>query len=153
MPVEPRESNQPAGYRTVGGPVFVIDASCGLPSAISALLSSFDVAAALAQLTRIWLPGRQVEPMQWRASGLVVVFGCSTMLTQTAALHDGEADNRAPCRRGNVAARLDDGRSTAGRLAERGGTDDCGGGLRRPALLVTLSLTNLILALNFDFVT
>ena len=41
------------------------------------------VAAGMAQLARIWLTRRRVEPMQWMSLGLVVVLGGATMLTQS----------------------------------------------------------------------
>jgi intracellular septation protein len=44
------------------------------------------VAAGLAQLVRLRLLRRRLEPMQWMSLGLVVVLGGATMLTQSPAL-------------------------------------------------------------------
>ena len=41
------------------------------------------VAAGLAQLFRLKLTRRRIEPMQWMSLGLVVVLGGATMLTQS----------------------------------------------------------------------
>ena len=41
------------------------------------------VAAGLAQLARLRLTRRRIEPMQWMSLGLVVVLGGATMLTQS----------------------------------------------------------------------
>ena len=40
------------------------------------------VTAALAQLARLRLARRRIEPMQWMSLGLVVILGAATMLTQ-----------------------------------------------------------------------
>ena len=41
------------------------------------------VAAGLAQLVRLKVAGRRIEPMQWMSMGLVVMLGGATMLTQS----------------------------------------------------------------------
>ena len=41
------------------------------------------IAAGVAQLARLKLLGRPVEPMQWMSLGLVVVVGAASMLTQS----------------------------------------------------------------------
>jgi len=45
--------------------------------------ASIAVAAGLAQLARLRLTRRRIEPMQWMSLGLVVVLGGATMLTQS----------------------------------------------------------------------
>ena len=40
------------------------------------------VAVGLAQLFRLKLTRRRIEPMQWMSLGLVVILGAATMLTQ-----------------------------------------------------------------------
>jgi intracellular septation protein len=41
------------------------------------------IAAGVAQIARIKLAGRRIEPMQWLILGVVVVLGTATMLTQS----------------------------------------------------------------------
>ena len=43
------------------------------------------VAAGLAQLLRLKVARRRIEPMQWMSLGLVVVLGGATMLTRAPA--------------------------------------------------------------------
>jgi intracellular septation protein A len=41
------------------------------------------IVVGLAQLARVKLAGRRIQPMQWMILGLVVVLGAATMLTQS----------------------------------------------------------------------
>ena len=66
------------------------------------------VAAGLAQLFRLKLTRRRIEPMQWMSLGLVVLLGGATMLTQSPRFMMNKADHRSLCsRQRDVAARLD----------------------------------------------
>jgi intracellular septation protein len=47
------------------------------------LFAAAAIAVAVAQLARICLAGRRVEPMQWMSLGLVVVLSGATTLTQS----------------------------------------------------------------------
>jgi intracellular septation protein len=112
------------------------------------------VAAGLGQLARIWLTGRQVEPMQWMSLGLVVVLGGATMLTQNprflmvkpTIVHLAIA--AVMLRRGWMMRYLPP-------IVLRNVPEPTivAAGYAWPALLATLGLTNLVIALNFDFVT
>ena len=111
-------------------------------------------AAGLAQLLWIWLTGRQAEPMQWMSLGLVVVLGGATMLTQNprfmmvkpTIVHLAVA--AVMLRRGWMIRYLPE-------IVLQNVPQPAilAAGYAWPALLAALGLTNLVIALNFDFVT
>ena len=112
------------------------------------------VAAGLARLAWLKLSGRQVEPMQWTSLALVIVLGGATILTQSprflmvkpSIVHFAVAAVMlrrgwmiryiTPIARQNV--------SEATMVAA---------GYAWAALIAALGLTNLIIALYFDFAT
>jgi len=112
------------------------------------------VAAGMAQLARIWLTRRRVEPMQWMSLGLVVVLGGATMLTQSprflmvkpTIVHLAVAT--VMLRRGWMARYLPE-------IVRQNVPESTivAAGYAWAALLAALGLTNLIIALRFDFVT
>jgi intracellular septation protein len=112
------------------------------------------VAAAVAQLVSIRAKGRRVEPMQWMSLGLVVVLGGATMLTQSprfmmvkpTIVHFAVA--AVMLRRGWMTRYLPE-------IVLRNVPEPTivGAGYAWSALLAALGLTNLIIALHFDFVT
>ena len=112
------------------------------------------VAAGLAQLARLKLAGRRIEPMQWMSLGLVVVLGGATVLTQSprfimvkpSIIHFAVA--AAMLRRGWMIRYLPE-------IVLRNVPEPTivAAGYAWAALLTALGLTNLIIALHFDFVT
>ena len=112
------------------------------------------VAAGMAQLARIWLTRRRVEPMQWMSLGLVVVLGGATMLTQSprflmvkpTIVHLAVAT--VMLRRGWMVRYLPE-------IVRQNVPESTivAAGYAWAALLAALGLTNLIIALRFDFVT
>jgi len=112
------------------------------------------VAAGMAQLARIWLTRRRVEPMQWMSLGLVVVLGGATMLTQSprflmvkpTIVHLAVAT--VMLRRGWMVRYLPE-------IVRQNVPESTivATGYAWAALLAALGLTNLIIALRFDFVT
>jgi intracellular septation protein len=112
------------------------------------------VAAGMALLARIWLTRRRVEPMQWMSLGLVVVLGGATMLTQSprflmvkpTIVHLAVAT--VMLRRGWMVRYLPE-------IVRQNVPESTivAAGYAWAALLAALGLTNLIIALRFDFVT
>ena len=112
------------------------------------------VAAGMAQLARIWLTRRRVEPMQWMSLWLVVVLGGATMLTQSprflmvkpTIVHLAVAT--VMLRRGWMVRYLPE-------IVRQNVPESTivAAGYAWAALLAALGLTNLIIALRFDFVT
>ena len=112
------------------------------------------VVAGLAQLARLKLTGRRVEPMQWMSLGLVVVLGGATMLTQSprflmvkpTIVHLAVAT--VMLRRGWMVRYLPE-------IVRQNVPESTivAAGYAWAALLAALGLTNLIIALRFDFVT
>jgi intracellular septation protein A len=112
------------------------------------------VAAALAQLARLRLARRRIEPMQWISLGLVVVLGSATMLTQSprfmmikpTIVHFAVAT--VMLRRGWMIRYLPD-------IALRNVPEPIivAAGYAWAALLAALGLANLFIALRFDFAT
>jgi intracellular septation protein len=116
--------------------------------------ASTAVTAALAQLAFIWLTRRRVEPMQWMSLGLVMVLGGATMLTQSprflmvkpTIVHFAVA--AVMLRRGWMIRYLPE--IVRQNVPE---ATIVAAGYAWAALLAALGLTNLIIALRFDFVT
>lgn len=112
------------------------------------------VAAGIAQLVRIRAKGRHVEPIQWMSLGLVVVLGGATMLTQSprfmmvkpTIVHFAVA--AVMLRRGWMIRYLPE--IVRHNVPE---STIVAAGYCWAALLAALGLTNLIIALRFDFVT
>jgi intracellular septation protein len=112
------------------------------------------VAAGVVQLVRIWATGRRVEPMQWMSLGLVVVLGGATMLTQSPRFMMVKptivhlAVGAVMLRRGWMIRYLPE-------IVLRNVPEPTlvAAGYAWAALLAALGLTNLIIALHFDFVT
>jgi intracellular septation protein len=112
------------------------------------------VAAGIAQLVRIRAKGRRVEPIQWMSLGLVVVLGGATMLTQSprfmmvkpTIVHFAVA--AVMLRRGWMIRYLPE-------IVRQNVPESTivAAGYAWAGLLATLGLTNLIIALQFDFVT
>ena len=116
--------------------------------------SLFASAAGLAQLFRLKLTRRRIEPMQWMSLGLVVVLGGATMLTQSprfmmikpTIVHF--ADATVMLRRGWMLRYLPE-------IALRNVPEPTivAAGYAWAALLAALGLANLFIALRFDFAT
>jgi intracellular septation protein len=112
------------------------------------------VAAGVVQLALLRLLRRRVEPMQWMSLGLVVVLGGATMLTQNprfmmvkpTIVHFAIA--AVMLRRGWMMRYLP--QIVLQSVPE---PTIVAAGYAWPALLAALGLTNLVIALNFDFVT
>jgi intracellular septation protein len=112
------------------------------------------VAAGVAQLARIWLAGRRVEPMQWMSLGLVVVLGGATMLTQSprfimvkpTIVHFAVA--AVMLRRGWMLRYLPE-------IVVQNVPEPAivAAGYAWAALIAAIGFANLIIALHFDFVT
>ena len=110
------------------------------------------VAAGVAQLVRLRLLRRRVEPMQWMSLGLVVVFGGATMLTQSprfmmakpSVIHFAVA--AVMLRRGWMTRYLPE-------IVLRNVPEPVivATGYAWAALMAALGLANLIIAVNFDF--
>jgi len=112
------------------------------------------VAAGVVQLIHIWTTRRRVEPMQWISLGLVVLLGGATMLTQSprfmmikpTIVHLAVAG--VMLRRGWMIRYLPE--IVLRNVPE---TTIVAAGYAWAALLTTLGLANLIIALHFDCVT
>jgi len=112
------------------------------------------VAAGLAQLFRLKLTRRRIEPMQWMSLGLVVVLGGATMLTQSprfmmikpTIVHFAVAT--VMLRRGWMLRYLPE-------IVLRNVPEPTivAAGYAWAALLAALGLANLFIALRFDFAT
>jgi intracellular septation protein A len=112
------------------------------------------VAAGLAQTVRLKATGRRIEPMQWMSLGLVVVLGGATMLTQSprfmmlkpTIVHFAVAT--AMLRRGWMLRYLPE-------IVLRNVPEPTivAAGYAWVGLLAALGLTNLFIALRFDFIT
>ena len=112
------------------------------------------VTAGLVQLARLRLTRRGIEPVQWMSLGLVVVLGGATMLTQNlrflmikpTIVHFAVAT--AMLRRGWMLRYLPE-------IVLRNVPKPTivAAGYAWAALLGTLGLTNLFIALRFDFTT
>ena len=112
------------------------------------------VVAGLAQLFRLKLRRRRIEPMQWMSLGLVVVLGGATMLTQSprfmmikpTIVHFAVAT--VMLRRGWMLRYLPE-------IALRNVPEPTivAAGYAWAALLAALGLANLFIALRFDFTT
>jgi intracellular septation protein A len=112
------------------------------------------VVAGLAQLARLKLTGRRVEPMQWMSLGLVVFLGSATMLTQSprfmmvkpTIVHWAIA--AVMLRHGWMLRYLPE-------IVLRNVPEPTivAAGYAWAALLAALGLANLIIALRFDFAT
>ena len=110
------------------------------------------VAAGLAQLFRLKLTRRRIEPMQWMSLGLVVVLGGATMLTQSprfmmikpTIVHFAVAT--VMLRRGWMLRYLPE-------IVLRNVPEPTivAAGYAWAALLAALGLANLFIALRFDF--
>jgi intracellular septation protein A len=116
--------------------------------------AGFAVAAGLAQLARLKLSGRRIEPIQWMSLGFVVVLGGATMLTQSprfmmvkpTIVHFAVA--AVMLRRGWMLRYLPE-------IALRNVPEPAivAAGYAWAALLAALGLANLAIALRFDFAT
>jgi intracellular septation protein len=112
------------------------------------------VAAGVAQLVRLRLLRRRVEPMQWMSLGLVVVLGGATMLTQSprflmikpTIVHF--AVSGVMLRRGWMIRYLPE--IVLRNVAE---STIVATGYAWAGLLAAIGLANLIIALQFDFAT
>jgi intracellular septation protein len=112
------------------------------------------VAAGVVQLALLRLLRRRVEPMQWMSLGLVMVLGGATMLTQSprflmvkpTIVHFAVA--AVMLRRGWMIRYLPE--IVRQNVPE---ATIVAAGYAWAALLAALGLTNLIIALRFDFVT
>ena len=112
------------------------------------------VAAGLAQLAFLRLSRRRIEPMQWMSLGLVVVLGGATMLTQNprfmmvkpTIVHLAVAT--LLLRRGWMTRYMPE--IVLCNVSE---STIVAAGYAWAALLAALALANLVIALNFDFVT
>jgi intracellular septation protein A len=112
------------------------------------------VAAGVLQLLRIWSTGRRVEPMQWMSLGLVVVLGGATILTQSprfmmvkpTIVHLAVA--AVMLRRGWMIRYLP--QIVLQNVPE---PTIVAAGYAWAGLLAAIGLTNLVIALHFDFVT
>jgi len=112
------------------------------------------VAAGLAQLARLKVTRRRIEPMQWMSLGLVVVLGCATMLTQNprfmmikpTIVHFAVAT--VMLRRGWMIRYMP-------QIVLRNVPEPTlvAAGYAWAVLLAALGLTNLLIALRFDFIT
>jgi len=112
------------------------------------------VAAGLAQLAHLRLTRRRIEPMQWMSLGLVVVLGGATMLTQNprfimikpTIVHFAVA--AVMLRRGWMIRYMP-------QIVLRNVPEPTlvAAGYAWAALLAGLGLTNLFIALRFDFIT
>ena len=112
------------------------------------------VSAALVQFARLGLTRRRIEPMQWMSLGLVVVLGGATMLTQSprfmmikpTIVHFAVAT--VMLRRGWMLRYLPE-------LVLQNVPEPTivAAGYAWAALLAALGLTNLFIALRFDFTT
>ena len=112
------------------------------------------VVAGLAQLFRLKLRRRRIEPMQWMSLGLVVVLGGATMLTQSprfmmikpTIVHFAVAS--VMLRRGWMLRYLPE-------MVLRNVPEPTivAAGYAWAALLAVLGLANLFIALRFDFAT
>src|ERR1700757_1082914 len=121
---------------------------------VYAISSSVRVAAAtalavgLAQVARLKLAGRRVEPMRWMSLGLVVILGGATILTQSprymmakpSVVHFGGA--AAMLRRGWMIRYITP-------VARQNGSEATmvAAGYAWAALMAALGVTNLIIAL------
>ena len=112
------------------------------------------VAAGLVQFAHVWATGRRVEPIQWMSVGLVIVLGGATMLTQSPRFMMVKptiahlAVAIVMLRRGWMIRYLPE-------IVLRNVPESTivAAGYAWAALLTALGLTNLIIALHFDFVT
>ena len=112
------------------------------------------VTAGLVQLARLGLTRRRIEPMQWMSLGLVVVLGGATMLTQNprfmmikpTIVHFAVA--AVMLRRGWMIRYMP--QIVLQNLPE---PTLVAAGYAWAALLAALGLTNLFVALRFDFIT
>jgi intracellular septation protein len=112
------------------------------------------VAAGLVQFARLKLTGRRIEPMWLMSLGLVLLLGGATMLTQSprfmmvkpTIVHFAVA--AVMLRRGWMLRYLPE--IVRRRVPE---PTIVGAGYAWAALLAALGLTNLIIALRFDFTT
>jgi len=112
------------------------------------------VTAGLIQLARLGLTRRRIEPMQWMSLGLVVVLGGATMLTQNprfmmikpTIVHFAVA--AVMLRRGWMIRYMP--QIVLQNLPE---PTLVAAGYAWAALLAALGLTNLFVALRFDFIT
>lgn len=112
------------------------------------------IAAGVLQLLRIWSTGRRVEPMQWISLGLVVVLGGATILTQSprfmmvkpTIVHLAVA--AVMLRRGWMIRYLP--QIVLQNVPE---PTIVAAGYAWAGLLAAIGLTNLVIALHFDFVT
>jgi intracellular septation protein len=112
------------------------------------------VAAGLAQLVRLKVARRRIEPMQWMSLGLVVVLGGATMLTQSprfmmikpTIVHFAVA--AVMLRRGWMLRYLPD--IVLRNVPE---TTIVAAGYAWAGLLAALGLANLFVALRLDFAT
>ena len=112
------------------------------------------VTAGLVQLAHLRLTRRRIEPMQWMSLGLVVVLGGATMLTQNprfimikpTIVHFAVAV--VMLRRGWISRYMPE-------IVLRNVPEPTlvAAGYAWAALLAALGLTNLFIALRFDFIT
>jgi intracellular septation protein A len=112
------------------------------------------VTAGLAQLVRLRLTRRRIEPMQWMSLGLVVVLGAATILTQNprfimikpTIVHFAVAT--VMLRRGWMIRYMP-------QIVLRNVPEPVivAAGYAWAGLLAALGLTNLLIALRFDFIT
>jgi intracellular septation protein len=112
------------------------------------------VAVGLAQLARLRLTRRQIEPMQWMSLGLVLVLGAATLLTHSprfmmlkpTVVHFAVA--AVMLRRGWMIRYLPE-------IARQNVPEAVVvvAGYAWAGLLTALGLANLVIALNFDFAT
>jgi intracellular septation protein A len=112
------------------------------------------VAAGVGRVVFLCLTRRRIDPMQWLSLGLVIVLGGATMLTQSprflmlkpTIIHLAVA--AIMLRRGWMLRYLPEMVSQNVR-----GSMIVAAGYSWAALLAALGLTNLLIALNFDFIT
>ena len=118
------------------------------------LAAGLAIAVGIAQLVRLKLTGRRIEPMQWMSLGLVIVLGGATLLTQSprfmmvkpSIVHFAIAG--IMLRRGWMARYMPEIVQQNVPAAVITAT-----GYGWAALMATLGVTNLVIAVSFDFAT
>jgi intracellular septation protein len=118
------------------------------------IAAALAIAVGVAQLARLKLTGRPIEPMQWMSLGLVVVLGGATLLTQSprfimakpSIVHFAIAG--IMLRRGWMGRYMPE-------IVQRNvpAAVITATGYAWAVLMAALGLANLVIAVNFDFAT